>query len=103
MSVKTKDEIMSTLKERFKDDTSDDTLSFIEDISDTYDDMSQQVQKSGEWKQKYEDNDKEWRQRYHDRFFSNPDPEETDPFNGGNGDDEKPMTFEDLFKVEKGK
>lgn len=102
MSVRSKDEIMNILKERLKDDTSDETLSFIEDVSDTYDDMSSQLQKSGEWKQKYETNDKEWRQRYHDRFFSKPDGEE-DNFSDTGDEDDKPMTFDDLFKVEKGK
>lgn len=99
MAVKSKDEILNAIKERFKDDNSDDTLSFIEDISDTIDDMSEQVAKSGEWQKKYEQNDKEWREKYKERFFSKPVDEpdldtETEP------EPKKPMSFEDLFKSE---
>lgn len=97
MAVKTKDEILNTLKERFKDDDSDDTLSFIEDISDTYDDLSEQVSKSGEWQKKYEQNDKEWREKYKERFFSKPVDE---PDLDIEPEPNKPRTFEDLFKVE---
>lgn len=98
MAVKTKDEIMSTLKERFKDSTDDETLSFIEDISDTYDDMSARLNQAGDWREKYEENDKEWRQKYHDRFFNKPDDEpdpEPEP-----DDSPKILRYEDLFKTE---
>lgn len=94
--IKSKDEILNTLKEKFKDDDSDDTLSFIEDISDTYDDLSEQVSKSGEWQKKYEQNDKEWREKYKERFFSKPieEPElEIEP----ESEPKKPRTYEDLF------
>lgn len=98
MAVKSKDEIMNTLKERFKDSTDDDTLSFLEDISDTYDDMSTRIDQAGDWKAKYEENDKEWRQKYHDRFFNKP-KEETDP-EPEPDDKPKVLRYEDLFKTE---
>lgn len=99
MAVKTKDDILNALKARFGDDTSDETLSLIEDVSDTYDDMSTKVQESGNWQEKYEENDKAWRKKYRDRFYSHieeePEPEpEPEPKNDG------PKTFDDLFKTE---
>lgn len=99
MAVKTKDDILNELKAKFGDDTSDETLSLIEDVSDTYDDMTNKVQESGNWKAKYEENDKAWREKYRDRFYSHIDPEpepEPDPEPENDG----PKTFDDLFKTE---
>lgn len=95
MAIRSIEEIMATLRERVGEDTSDEALAFVEDISDT---LSSMQQNSGEdWKKKYEENDAEWRAKYRDRFF-NPD-KVTDP----DPDPEpeiKAKTYEDLFKEE---
>lgn len=101
MAVKTKDELFNSIKSKFEGDDSDDTLALLEDISDTLDDMSEQVSKSGEWKNKYEQNDKEWREKYKNRFFSKPDINDddlTDPPTEPPTEPKKPMTYDDLFK-----
>ena len=95
--VKTKDEILASIKDKFKDDTSDETISFIEDISDTINDFEMKVSDETDWKQKYEENDKQWREKYRDRFF-NSDAVEPEPLDN---EPEKPKRFEDLFTVEK--
>lgn len=105
MAVKTKDEILNSLREKFGDDNSDDTLSLLEDVSDTYDEMNGQIEQSGQWKEKYEQNDKEWREKYKERFFSKPADEDDsllDPPTETQTSTEttKPMTFNDLFKIE---
>lgn len=101
MAIKSKDELLTELKAKLGEDDSDDTLSFIEDISDTYDDMSDQLSKSGEWKAKYEQNDKEWRQKYRDRFFSKPiDEPDINPPTEPATEPKKPMNYADLFKTE---
>ena len=101
MSVRTKDEIMKFIKDRTQDDTSDETLAFIEDVNDTFNDYDSKLNDSTDWKQKYEDNDKQWRQKYRDRFFSgddnNADNHEPDEEN------EEPKTFTDLFTFSKTK
>ena len=103
MSVRTKDEIMKFIKDRTQDDTSDETLAFIEDVNDTFNDYDSKLNDSTDWKQKYEDNDKQWREKYRDRFFSgddnnnpvsNPEPDE---------ESEEPKTFTDLFTFSKTK
>lgn len=95
--VKTKEEILNSIKDILKDDTSDTALSLIEDLSDTLDNAK--ASDETDWKTKYEENDAQWRQRYKDRFFSkpaqeddidDPEPEETN----------EPKTFSDLFKGE---
>lgn len=91
MAVKTREEIMNAVRARIGEDTSDEALAFIEDVSDTLASMSNS--ESENWKKKYEDNDALWRQKYRDRFYS-----------GGSDDDDpeqpedKPLTFENLFK-----
>lgn len=99
MAVKSKEDILNALKQTFGDDTSDETLSLIEDVSDTYDDMSSKVQESGDWKSKYEENDKAWREKYRDRFYSKP-IDEAEPETELETEPNKPRNFEDLFKTE---
>ena len=106
MAVKSKEDILSAIKDKFKDDTTDSTLSFIEDVSDTINDLESKASGEQNWKQKYEDNDKQWREKYKERFFSGAparkeeqeeeqEPEEKVP---GYRDDGTPMSFNDLFK-----
>lgn len=92
MSVKSIDEILNAVKERIGDDTSDSAISFVEDISDTLNSLSEQEN----WKQKYEQNDSEWRKRYRDRFLSGESSSDDDD----SGDENEPLTYEKLFNVE---
>lgn len=104
MAVKTREELMNYLKEKTKDDTSDDTLAFIEDMNDTFNDYDNKVHDSTDWKQKYEDNDKQWRQKYRDRFFSGEPSGEPKQDDADEPEEKKtPRTFADLFKFSKTK
>ncbi len=94
--IKTKDEILSAIKERFGEETDDTVLSLIEDVSDTFDDYEAKTSDATNWKEKYENNDKEWREKYRDRFFntgSKDNPEVEDEID----EPKKPLRFEDLF------
>lgn len=94
MAIKSIDEIMGAVRARVGDDTSDEAIALVEDVSDTLNSLS-----SGEdWKKKYEDNDAEWRKKYRDRFFNPDKPADIDP-----EPDPEPerLTFEKLFKEEK--
>lgn len=99
MAIKTKDEILSQIQARLGDDVSDDALSFIEDVSDTFSDLESKASNETNWEQKYKENDASWRTRYRERFFSgeeNPNTirEDIDIEN----DEYKPKSFEELFK-----
>ena len=96
--VKTKEEILNSIKDILKDDTSDSALSLIEDLSDTLD--SKETSDETDWKTKYEKNDAQWRQRYRDRFFSKPAQEEDDTDDPEPEETKDPKTFSDLFKGE---
>lgn len=100
MAVRTQQEILESLKARIGDSTDDDTLAFIEDVTDTLTDYETRVSDSTNWKEKYETNDAEWRQRYRDRFFGNLETEVVEPSSVVETETKKPMTFEDLFKEE---
>lgn len=94
MAVKTKDEILESIKSRFSEDTSDEALAFLEDVSDTFADYEQKIKGDGkDWKAEAERIDAEWRQKYKDRFFSGRDPEDEE-------EDKTVLTYEELFKEE---
>lgn len=94
MAVRTREEILGSVRERFGEDTSDDTIALVEDIADTMTDLENRAKDTTNWEQKYRENDEAWRKKYRDRFFSggsddgNDDPEPT----------KKKYTFESLFK-----
>lgn len=77
MAVRTRDEILAAIRSRLGDDTSDDALSIIEDIDDTFADY--ETRTGDDWKSKYDELDAQWRKRYRDRFFQKADNGETTP------------------------
>ena len=89
--VKTKEELLNGFKAKLGEDTSDETISLLEDLNDTLDLTKDNV----DWKAKYEENDKQWRDKYTSRFYEGgsdpapkPDPEP---------DNTTDITFTDLF------
>lgn len=104
--IKTKDELMTSIKTRIGEDTSDDAITLIEDLSDTIDDLSKRAADQTNWEQKYNENDEMWRKRYMERFEQGTSYDETDgniETGAGVFDQSKeqtaPKTFEDLFKI----
>lgn len=96
MAVRTREEILAEVRARLGEQTDDETIAFLEDISDTFSDLETKAKGDGtDWKAKYEENDAEWRKKYTERFYSsdpNPDPESPKP-----NDTTKPNTFAELF------
>jgi hypothetical protein len=96
--VKTKEELIEAVKLKFDGDDSDETISLLEDINDTFDDLASRTESADEWREKYEENDKEWRRRYIERFSGevkdDPVPDETDE------PEEIKTTYEELFEEE---
>lgn len=94
MAVKTREEILESFKTRLGENPDNDSISFLEDFTDTLDDFEKRAKGDGtDWKSKYEENDANWRKKYTERFFSvEPEPEpKPEP-------DDTPRTFSDLFK-----
>lgn len=94
MAIKTKQEVLDGLKKFIpNDDTSDDTLAFLQDVSDTLDAGAENV----DYKQKLADNDKRWRQKYRDAFYNPPD--KPDPEQEPDSEPKR-RSYADLFKTE---
>ena len=94
--IRTLEELLSDVGEG----TDDNTLALLENIRDTYNDLSSKASDPENWKQKYEDNDKEWREKYRNAFMNPPvanNPPDPDP----DPEPPKSLRFEDLFKEEK--
>lgn len=99
MAVLTKDDFLARIKERIGEDSSDEAIAFMEDMTDTFDDLSTKASDSTDWKTKYEENDAKWRAKYTERFMK-PSDDETDPIVPPEEKDTSPKTFEELFKTE---
>ena len=99
--VRTKEEILASIKSRIGEDTSDEAIALVEDINDSFDDLTTRVNEAGDWKAKYEQNDQDWRKKYQERFFT---PSEGDPLmeeiKKEEPDKPKVLKFEDLFSTE---
>lgn len=101
MAVRTRDEILAAIRSRLGDDTSDEALTIIEDIDDTFKDYEARI--GEDWRGKYDELDAQWRKRYRDRFFQKPDDGETTPedVKDDNEEDLKEESevkdFDDLF------
>lgn len=98
MSVVSKESLLERIRDMtgVENAESDESISLLEDLSDTFEDLFSQVLQAGDYKRKYEENDAEWRKRYHDRFFSV--VEETTNKEDDKDDDVEKKTYESLFK-----
>lgn len=103
-----REEFFERLKKFTENMTDDDSLSFVEDITDTYNDLERVVKENSEtWKKKYEDTQEYWKKRYYDRFFkgdmySNPNERKSDTEEKEEGTDEvkEDITIDELFTEE---
>ena len=100
MAVKTREEILEKLKDRVGNQSDDETIEFLEDVTDTLSDLEEKAKGDGvDWKAKYEENDAEWRKKYTDRFFSS-EPNSDDNDDTPPDEPEEPTTFAELFKTD---
>lgn len=95
MAILSREDLMAKLKEHFGEDTDDASLSFIEDVTDTYDDLAKNsnVTALNDMTEKYN----ALQVKYRERFFSggSDDNDDSDDFHH---EEEKPkLKFEDLF------
>lgn len=98
MAVKTREEILESLKTRLGENPDDESISFLEDVTDTLDNFEKRANGDGtDWKSKYEENDANWRKKYTERFFSD-EPEPSPKPEPNPKPDDTPRTFSDLFK-----
>lgn len=102
MAVRTREEILEAIRSRIGEDTSDESISLLEDITDTMEDYETRVADKTDWKNKYDELDATWRRKYIERFsgksgedFKNEQEEQIK-------DDDEPRTFDELFTEREG-
>ena len=100
MAILKKEEFLSKLHDKFGADNSEESINFVEDMVDTYNDLETRTKGDGvDWKKKYEENDAAWLKRYQHRFFSGGSMNPPKPDEGGDEDDKSAtITIKDLFK-----
>ena len=106
MPVLNKEDFLQRLQSRIGEDTSDEALQFLEDMTDTYNDFESRTENtdSDEWKTKYDELDQSWRQRYKERFLNTQTTDE-DILNKQKEnvvEDGEEKTFDDLFTEREG-
>ena len=73
MAILTHDDFMNRVKSIIGEDTSDESISLLEDFTDTIKDLEAKASANGgsvaEYEQKLKDLDKSWRDKYTARFF----------------------------------
>lgn len=85
-------------------DSSDESIAFVEDMTDTYNHLEQVANGDGvNWEEKYKELDNSWREKYRKRFFSSngnsiiPEPVTSQP-NVERVVTPDNITIDDLFK-----
>lgn len=95
MAIKSLEDILASARSIIGEDTSDDALAFMDDLSDTIEDFNTKTKDQTDWHEKYNENDAQWRKRYADRFNGKPVEEEDESYDLP----EPPMkTYLDLFE-----
>lgn len=88
MAILSRDEYFASLHERLGSDSSEESIKFLEDMTDTYNDMENRVNGDGiDWEQRFNENDAMWRARYQHRFFNGGDRSAPNENYGGSQDE----------------
>ena len=100
---KSKAEIIADLKAFIGENNSDDAIALVENVSDSIEDNKDYDELKGQYdklKEDYDKNDKAWRQRYIDRFNNEEKEDDKEVIDVDNSNDDKPLTYENLFEEE---
>lgn len=102
--IVSRETLLSDLNKIFGEEATEEQLTVIENITDTFTDFEEQISTSGDWKTKFEQNDAEWRKRYKERFM-NPTTSSDNIIKNQMDDvidDGSPKSFDELFKEREG-
>lgn len=101
MAVKTKDEILQSVKSIIGESTDDNAIELLEDITDTINDYDEKTKE--DWKAKYDELDESWKKKYKERFFNDDTEIEKEKEKEKKKEieeekDETEITFNDIFE-----
>lgn len=100
MSVLNKEDFISSIQARLGEDNSDEALSFLENLTDTYNALDERANSSvKEWEEKYNKLDTDWRNKYKERFNTPVQSSSASTTTSMTNQEELniPTKFEDLF------
>lgn len=102
MAILSKEDYFKRLHERIGTSSDDDSISFLEDMSDTFNDMEKRANSNSnaDWERKYNELDASWRARYMHRFqtgFDNMNPNQNDSDESENSKRPEDVKIDDLF------
>ena len=95
MAVLTREQFMEKLNTFTDGKTDDDTLTMIQDFSDTFKSLEEKEDVEavrGDYEEKLKVLDETWRNKYRDAFFNGTEEKKDEK--------EEPHTYEELFKEE---
>lgn len=91
--IKSISEIIETVKTRIGDNPDDESVAFLEDITDTLTDYDNKTKDNTDWKNKYDELDRSWKEKYISRFSEAVE----DSKNDVEDEVETPERYDDLF------
>lgn len=105
MAVLTREQFLEYLNTITDGKTDDDTLTMIQDFSDTFKSLEEKEDVEavrGDYEEKLKTLDETWRNKYRDAFFNGTEEkkEEIEEREEEKEETEEPHTYEDLFKEE---
>lgn len=102
MAVKDRDSILLAVKQMIGDNTSDEAIALMEDITDTIADYETKVADKTNWKAKYDEVDASWRRKYIERFSGKTGEEIKNEQEEQIKDDGEIRSFDELFTEREG-
>lgn len=103
MAVRDRDYILAGVKQMIGDNTSDEAIALMEDITDTITDYETKVADKTDWKAKYDEVDASWRRKYIERFSGKTGEENKNEQEEQFKDDGEIRSFDELFTEREGK
>lgn len=105
MAVLTREQFMERLNTLTDGKNDDDTLTMIQDFSDTFKSLEEKEDVEavrGDYEEKLKNLDDTWRNKYRDAFFNGTEEKKDDVIEEKEDEEEKeePHTYEELFKEE---
>lgn len=100
MAIKSREELLKSLNTLIGENSTDENLVILEDVTDTLKDYESKTADQTDWKTKYEQNDADWRKKYRERFTSGEEIKKEQEEDVEK--DSTPLTFDSLFKEREG-
>lgn len=103
MAVLTREQFMEKLNTLTDGKTDDDTLTMIQDFSDTFKSLEEKEDVEavrGDYEAKLKSLDDTWRKKYRDAFFNGAEEKKDEEYKEDEEEKEEPHTYEELFKEE---